>query len=54
MAAGDGEQLSFPDDCFEVAVSVDALEWTSDLFAFLRESARVCKPDGRAVAVHTD
>ena len=36
MVAGDGEQLSFPDDCFEVAVSVDALEWTPDLVAFLR------------------
>ena len=53
LLVGDGEQLPLRSDGFDAVVSIDALEWTPDPVALLRESARVCKPDGRVVAVHT-
>lgn len=54
VLAGDGELLPMGDDRFDAVVSIDALEWTPDPASFLKESARVCQPDGRVVAVHTD
>jgi len=53
LLVGDGEQLPLRSDGFDAVVSIDALEWAPDPVALLRESARVCKPDGRVVAVHT-
>lgn len=50
----DGQGLPLPEHCFDAVVSIDALEWNPDPIAFLKESARVCKPGGPVVAVHTD
>ena len=54
LLVGDGQRLPFSDRCFDAVLSIDALEWTLDPVTFLKESARVCEPGGRVVAVHTD
>ena len=50
----DGEQLPFSNAAFDVVLSIDALEYTSDPVRFLMESRRVCKAGGRVLAVHGD
>ena len=46
--------LPFPDDCFDVAVSTQVLEYVEDIPAALIEMLRVLRPGGRALVLDTD
>lgn len=48
------DAIDFPDSSFDVVVSVDTLECIPDKDQFLREVARVLKPDGRVLIAHWD
>jgi arsenite methyltransferase len=51
---GDAMALSEPDGSFDVAVSMQVLEYIPDADLGMREMARVLKPGGRALVVATD
>ncbi len=48
------DSLSFEDDCFDIVVSVDALECIPNKSALLDEVHRVLKPGGKALFAHWD
>ncbi len=47
---GDIESLPFDDDAFDVVFAANAVQYSEDRTAALRELGRVCKPEGRIVA----
>lgn len=47
----DGENLKFPDCCFDTVVSSLCLCTFADPVAAVREMARVCRPEGRILLV---
>jgi SAM-dependent methyltransferase len=51
---GDGEQLPYPDERFDLVVANNALQFTTDFDAALREARRVLRPGGslRLVLYH--
>lgn len=46
LRQGTGENLGFPDGCFDGALALDVLEHVEDDAAMLRECARVLRPGG--------
>lgn len=46
---GDGEAMSFPDNSFDTALSIQALEHTFQPIRMVREIGRVLKPGGHAI-----
>lgn len=46
IVCGDGVILPFPNNTFDLVVSVDVTEHVSDTMAYLRECVRVLKPQG--------
>ncbi|MCP4273636.1 MAG: methyltransferase domain-containing protein [Gammaproteobacteria bacterium] len=48
------DSFSFEDDCFDIVVSVDALECIPNKSALLDEVHRVLKPGGKVVFAHWD
>lgn len=48
LLVGDGEQLPWPDACFDYVTSLGSLEHYVDPAAGAQELARVLKPDGQA------
>ena len=47
VKANMGEQLPFADSYFDCVVSIEGIEHTENPFRFLRECARVLKPNGK-------
>jgi 2-polyprenyl-3-methyl-5-hydroxy-6-metoxy-1,4-benzoquinol methylase len=45
----DATATHFPDDCFDVVVSMETIEHMDDVDRYLRELSRVLKPGGRAI-----
>jgi SAM-dependent methyltransferase len=45
----DGENLPFPDECFDLVFSWGVIHHSSDMEAALGELVRVCRPGGRLV-----
>jgi ubiquinone/menaquinone biosynthesis C-methylase UbiE len=56
VVVGDAEMLPFPDQSFDLAVSANALQFTPDIRAAVREMTRVVRPGGevRLVLYHRD
>jgi SAM-dependent methyltransferase len=48
------DSLSFPDACFDIVVSVDALECISNKSVLLAEVARILRPTGKTLFAHWD
>lgn len=48
------DNFEYPDNSFDVVVSVDTLECIPDKVTLLREIARVLKPNGRLLIAHWD
>jgi SAM-dependent methyltransferase len=48
------DSFSFPDACFDIVVSVDALECIPNKSAFLAEVARILRPTGKVLFAHWD
>lgn len=46
---GDGCRTRFPDNTFDLIVSVNALEHTSNVSGMLHEALRIVKPDGEII-----
>lgn len=49
LVAADGDHLPFPDDCFDLVLSITAFEFFPDPARSVQEMIRVCKPGGRIV-----
>jgi ubiquinone/menaquinone biosynthesis C-methylase UbiE len=47
LQVGDGENLDFPDNTFDIVLSNASLFFLSDMVAGLKEWQRICKPGGQ-------
>src|SRR5262249_11141771 len=45
----DGEQLPFPDNCFDLVYAHGVVQYTADPRRLVEECRRVLKPDGQAI-----
>jgi ubiquinone/menaquinone biosynthesis C-methylase UbiE len=49
LVAAEGDRLPFPDECFDLVLSITAFEFFPDPSRSVQEMTRVCKPGGRIV-----
>jgi ubiquinone/menaquinone biosynthesis C-methylase UbiE len=49
VAVGDAVSLDFPDECFDLVISITALEFIEDPDKAISEMVRVCRKGGRVV-----